>query len=116
MAMCLLLELFRPSLFGNPVLIETSADFFYERHQLSGKLWVVTQHRDAAIPLSGGRVHPDKPDCAHAGVIVSSTHPRAAAEKRLTIARLILNQVTDFLLIVWGKVKAAPDMALLWRR
>jgi hypothetical protein len=102
MAMCLLLELFRPSLFGNPVLDRDIRIFFCDRHQLSGKLWVVTQHRDAAIPLSGGRVHPDKPDCAHAGVIVSSTHPRAAAEKRLTIARLILNQVTDFLLIVWG--------------
>jgi hypothetical protein len=37
-----------------PYLIETSAYFFCERHQLSGKLWVVTQHRDAAIPLSGG--------------------------------------------------------------
>jgi hypothetical protein len=59
--------------------------------------------RDAAIPLPGGRVYPDKPDCAHAGVIVSSTHPRATTENRLTIARLILNHLTDFSMIVWGK-------------
>jgi hypothetical protein len=41
-------------------------------------------------------------DCAHAGVTVNSTHPRAAAEKRLTIAGLILNQELDLKLIVWG--------------
>jgi hypothetical protein len=56
-------------------------------------------HRMPAIPLPG-RFYPDKPDCAHAGVIVSSTHPRATTENRLTIARLILNQVTDFSMIV----------------